>query len=242
MANSNAYLNVTYSFGAIGAPNGGAVSVFPTPGHPEYGQAFPLRYPWTNCPTPPTPMQELADEGALWWLITNNVNRNFYYNGHGNPDAVHSITSENIRALNNGRHYYRFVFLDGCSTANGSLPAAFGINLNSEQPLSYFQKHGMRPRLFMGYNKDVFFASPGSFYDPSTGGTYPYKVEDRVLDFLSNFEFYWYYYYDVYWSISNAQNDTPDLRYGWKDGLDLNFYGYTGLYINSYNYKSDWSN
>jgi hypothetical protein len=64
----------------------------------------------------------------------------------------------------------------------------------------------------------------------------------HVPYFLSNFEFYWYYYYDVNTSIYYAEQATPDLRYGWEDGLDLNLYGYSGIYVNGYNYQSDWSN
>ena len=244
MASSNAYQSAIYDFGSIGAANGGAVTAFPTPGHPEYGQTFPMRYRYTNCPTPPTGMQIIADENALMDLLTNNINRNFYFNGHGNAEGIATIESQRISIALQNKHYYRFVFLDACSTANGGLPAAFGINLNSTQPLSYFQKHGMRPRTFLGYNKDVYFGQNGNFYDPDTGQYYPSLVPDRVIYFLTNFEFYWYFNYDITTALYNAGNDTPDLRAGWEDGhgQDLMLYGYDGLYIDQYNYLSDWQN
>jgi hypothetical protein len=242
MANSNAMRNAIYGFGSIGQQYGGAVSVFPTPGHPEYGQTFPIRFPWTNNPSPPTPAQKFADEKALVSLLTNNINRNFFYFGHGGADVLHSI---DINALSFylQKHYYRFVFLNGCSTAIGGVPGAFGVNFNSTKDMSYFQANGIRPRTFLGYSKDIFYASPGNFYDPSTGQTYSGgRVEQRCIDFLNNFEFYWYFNYDVSTSIDNAENDTPDLQYGWLDGPELVLYGYPWLYIDQYNYRTDWSN
>jgi hypothetical protein len=240
VVNSNSYESDISSFGGIAAPNGGAVSTFPTAGHPEYGQTFPMRYNYTNNPSPPTGLQIIADEKALITLLTNRINRNFYFNGHAQAEGIATLNSQRI-SIALERHYYRFVFLDGCSTANGSLPASFGINYSSTQPLSYFQAHGTRPRTFIGYTKDVFFAEVGDYHD-SAGNDYPYHIPDRNLYFLSNFEFYWYFNYDLSTAIYNAQNDTPDLRYGWEDGADLNVFGYAGLYINQYNYQTDWSN
>jgi hypothetical protein len=241
-AASNSYKGAISQFGGIAAANGGAYTIFPTPGHPEYGQIYPIRYPFSNNVAPPTSAQSLADENALLRILTNNANRNFYYNGHGSADSIASVYANVISDLLQKTHYYRFVFLDGCSTANGSLPAAFGINLSSTQPLSYFQAHGTRPRAFVGYSKDVIYSESGDFIDSSSGLHYQYHIPDRNLYFLTNFEFYWYFNYDLTTSIYNAQNDTPDLRYGWEDGADLSVFGYDALYINQYNSQSDWSN
>jgi hypothetical protein len=241
-ANSNAYYTAIYSFGSIGAQFGGAVTVSPTPGHPELGQTFPLRYKWTNNPSPPTIAQKYADEQALVRLLTNSLNRNFLYVGHGSGNGLISI---DLNALTYylDKHYYRFVFLKGCSTATGGLPAAFGNNCTSPQDLSYFQKHGIRPRTFLGNNSDVFFANVGgNFFDPDTGQTYPGKVAQRVVDFFTNFEFYWYFNYDVTTSIFNAENDTPDLRVGWDDGPNYLLFGYPWLRVDDYNYQSNWQN
>ena len=242
MVNSNAEYEADYEFGGIGAANGGAVTVFPTPGHPEYGQTFPLRYPYKNITTPPTGLQIIADEKALMSMLTNSINRNFYYQGHASGESIDSIDSQRIQIELGSRHYYRFVFLNGCSSATGSLPAAFGINLNAPQQISYFQKHGQRPRTFLGYNKIVYFADTGDFIDPSTGQHLPAKIPDCIHYFLTNLEFYWYFNYDISSSIYNAENDLPELRYGWADGPDLNLYGYEWLHINEFNYQSDWTN
>ena len=242
IARSNEFWNEIYDFGGMAAQYGGAVSVFPTPGHPEYGQAFPMRFNYTNDPTPPTGSQIIADEDSLVWLITNIVNRNFFYMGHVDGERMASINSDRISSLNPKGHYYRFVFLDGCSSATGSWPAAFGINFNSTQELDYFQKHGMRPRTFVGYTRIVNYAQQGSYIDPDTGQLCFGIIPDRVMYFLSNFEFYWNYYYNATWSIIYAENDTPDVQSGWADGPDLAIFGYNALYIDAYNHKADWSN
>jgi|SRR5665213_2402977 len=241
LANSNIEFQAISMFGSMAAQFGGAYSVFPTLGHPEYGQTFPMRYPYTNDPAPPTPLQIIADEKALVGLLTNNAIRNFYYGGHSGPTDIATVDALRISiALKN--HYYRFVFVNGCSSANGSLPPAFGINLNSSQPASYFQTHGTRPRTFLGYDQDVLFSEYGYFIDPETEANRPGRIPSRITDFLNNFEFYWNFNYDVSTAIYDAENDTPDLLYGWADGPNLNLIGYPWLHIDEYNYQSDWSN
>jgi len=242
MANSNAYWHAINSFGGMAAQFGGAHTVLPS-SNPTNGQTFPLRYAWTNNPSPPTIAQKLADETALVGLLTNAPTRNFFYCGHGSGSRLVSIDLDALRYVYLNKHYYRFVYLKGCSTATGALPAAFGNNCTSAVDLSYFQKHGIRPRTFLGNNQDVFFANSGNYFDSDTGQTYTGgKVADRVIDFLNNFEFYWYFNYDITSAIYNAENDTPDLRTGWDDGPNLLLFGYQWLYIDQYNYQSDWQN
>jgi len=49
---------------------------------------------------------------------------------------------------------YRFVFLDGCNTADGDWPQAFGIPKKKGMVITDFtQKRGIRPRAFMGWNR-----------------------------------------------------------------------------------------
>ncbi len=241
MANSNVAYAAEYGIGSMAAPFGGAYTIPPTPGHPEFGQTWPLRFPYTNDPAPPTGMQILADEKALINLVSNSAMRNFYYQGHSGPTMVATVDSLRI-SMALGKHYYRFVFINGCSSANGDLPAAFGINFNSSQPSSYFQTHGIRPRAFLGYGQDILFTETGDFIDPETGAHRPGRIPSRVTDFLNNFEFYWYFNYDLTTTIYNAEMDIPDWRSGWADGSNLNLLGYAWLHIDECNYKSDWSN
>ena len=131
----------------IPVPDARASGVRPDIPHPVHQHHPPLNWSWIG-----------VDNAALIDLLTNRASRNFYYNGHGGGESIPiMVTAAKImKALTN--HYYRFVFLDACSTANGSLPQAFGIGFNAPKNLSFFQADGTRPRAFMGYNQDVQFA------------------------------------------------------------------------------------
>jgi hypothetical protein len=242
--NSNNYYQAIYAMGSIGASFGGAVTFFPS--DPTNAQTFPLRYSNTNNPVPIATM--LKDLGGLRQLLTNSLSRNFYYVGHATANTLASYISaaeiqipwfQNFDA-NKPRHYYRFVFLDACSSATGSLPAAFGINFNSPQQLSYFQKHGIRPRTFVGNNRNVYWCYPGPY---SHGGVdYDGRIPEAVIYFLQNFEFYWYFNYDISTSIYYAINNTPYIGPGWNTGDHLQVYGYEWLRVDEYNHRGDWAN
>jgi hypothetical protein len=112
--------------------------------------------------------------------------RSFYYFGHGAPDVIGGGTNV-IDSSNNiagtmiisgskanlrskwvkdnvtfcqtlGAMPFRFVFLDGCNTANGGWPQAWGVP-NQAEPLSYYQgpdnKTGARPSAFVGWDVRV---------------------------------------------------------------------------------------
>ncbi len=240
MVNSNLQRDVIYSMGSIGQQFGGAVSYFPVSGHPEYGQTFPLRFP--NATQNVSAATMFLDDHALETLLTNQISRNFYYFGHGDGDNIGFLMDSSYLNIKLKRHYYRFVYLDGCETANGGMPAAFGINFNAPQLLSYFQKHGIRPRAFVGNNIKVHYYFGGDYIDPSTGLHFGGKMPPEVSEFLSNFEFYWYFNYDLVSSIYNAINDTPSMPAGWNTGNYLQIFGYDGLRVDAYNWRSDWSN
>jgi hypothetical protein len=64
------------------------------------------------------------------------------------------------------KHPYRFVFLDGCQTANGlAWPKAFGMDLTRKSDLSSYQCNVLpgsvgtlflRPNVFLGWKEDVW--------------------------------------------------------------------------------------
>lgn len=238
MVNSNMYYNAVYMMGSLGANAGGAYTVFPS--SPSNGQCFPIRY--TNIHQALNFGWVRADENALLNLLTNRVMRNFYYNGHGGPNSISIFLSKDKFAQALKRQPFRFVFLDACSTANGGLAGAFGINYTGPRQLSDFQKDKSRPRAYLGYTRDVAYCENGSFIDPITGDTFPQRVRPEVTYFLTNFEFYWYFNYDLTTSIANAINDTPYVGPGWQTGEDLKLVGYSWLGLDAYNYKTDWSN
>jgi hypothetical protein len=237
-ASSNYNYEAIYDFGGIASQFGGAVTYFPS--SPTNGQTFPLRYPYTNPVVNVTVPTMLLDMHALESLLKESNSRNFYYNGHGSASGIAGYLNSAMIKNDLKGCYYRFVFLDACSTAKGSLAASFGINSTTTQPLSYYQQRGIRPRAFLGYDHNVWYAETGSFYDPYDGGTYTRRVKEEVWEFLGNFEFYWYYGYfgtDLASALYNAYNDTPSLPYGWENGNGLQLYGYAGLGIDDYNWR-----
>jgi hypothetical protein len=245
-ANSNMYYSAIYTMGSVGANFGGAITVFPS--DPTNAQTFPLRWSTTNHPNSIATL--IKDVEAFKSLLAEDASRNLYYCGHGTENSMAGyIDADYLQYALLGnkdqahpKHYYRFVFLDGCKTANGSLPAAFGINFNSPKPLSYFQKHGIRPRTFLGNTISVMWAYPGAYTDPQTHITYDGRIPPEVPEFLSNFEFYWYYNYDVSSAVYYAIQDTPDIGPGWDTGDYLQVSGYQWLRVDDYNRKTDWSN
>ncbi len=114
--------------------------------------------------------------------LKSSNNRDFVYMGHGSPDAI-GVISDSLYAdavalqlVNHNsypfpkgfpptftyppdRHPYRFVFLDGCDTAEGTWPLAFSIPKQSGLTINDFvNKRGLRPRAFVGWNKSKVFA------------------------------------------------------------------------------------
>jgi hypothetical protein len=110
--------------------------------------------------------------------------RNLYYFGHGASDTIgcdfntvdssNNITGgafgtnshayltskmvhDNVAFNPNGARPYRFVFLDGCNTANGSFAPAFGIPSQAVTGEWFFDPlntRNIRPCAFMGWNTE----------------------------------------------------------------------------------------
>lgn len=122
----------------------------------------------------PYQIQTLNDWSNVVWHLSYPVCRDFFYFGHGSEDALgdgntcftiqdaHTFFRNNskdpLTATN--RHPFRFVFLDGCNTADGNWPQAFGIPKQKGMKITDFtQKRGIRPRAFMGWNRKKVFSS-----------------------------------------------------------------------------------
>ena len=105
--------------------------------------------------------------------MTNLNARNLYYLGHGEPERLGG-TKDPRRTLTSGevgtllryndsnptnRHFFRYVFLDGCNTAKGSFPTKFGIAKKEHVPYSdYSGENNIRPSAFSGWAADKTFA------------------------------------------------------------------------------------
>jgi hypothetical protein len=127
------------------------------------------------------------DENANWatfrTALYSPYSRNICYFGHGGPNGIgynshdtnQYIPSKEIASVlhtipagQTNRHVFRFVFLDGCSTAKGDLPESFGIQHKQNVSSVDYYYASMRPSVFCGWsaNKVVGFALGNSInYD-----------------------------------------------------------------------------
>jgi hypothetical protein len=195
-----------------------------------------------------------ADRELSWanlrsWLQSPWV-RNWYYFGHGGGKQIgadrHTLDTNGVvvssaftfkgsksclqswqmaKATRSSR--YRFVFLDGCSTATGDWPNAFNIS-KTNHDISFYQndpKH-RRPSAFIGWNCDI--------------GGKGWGTIQHFYDFRS----YWMGLWAVTtWSPLNEALSDANLYSGWIDSATFNshlaMYGYTVMQMEDYNHKYD---
>ncbi|HEY5298375.1 MAG TPA: hypothetical protein VIK59_10660 [Verrucomicrobiae bacterium] len=196
-------------------------------------------------------------------VLSNPQYRNFYYFGHGAPDRIGGdittfdssnnptgatefpgskahLMSQDVPdkiTVNNplGACFYRFVFLDGCNTANGDLPDAWGIG-KATNDLAYYNSPGntrhLRPSAFVGWN--------------TTPGGSGWGTQDNALGFRSSWM--------GNWSVNNGNpsDGLSDIftftadNYGWPPNRSpqlwsaLRVYGYRNIKFNEYNRQGDW--
>lgn len=188
--------------------------------------------------------------------------RNFYYHGHGGPNVigadVHTFTTNGTvdggitlsgskayltsQSVSNeltfnrysGARPYRFVWLDGCSTANGNWPGAFGVDKASYDLDHYTNsasnpKH-RRPSAFVGWNQIVGGPQWGSSL--------------AAANFRSEWMSKWYYNWQTE-GLTQAFKDASQSA-NWPPGGEsrlfgaMKIYGYSELLMNGYNQKNDW--
>jgi len=149
--------------------------------------------------------------------------RNFYYFGHGAANLIggdislldssnNIIGSKNLPGSkafmttqivhdnitfnkNSGAILYRFVFLDGCNTASGGWPAAWGVPKQAE-PESYYtssaNKNHSRPSAFVGWDVEIGgskdwgtvpnFWNFRSYWMSDWAGTFQQDLADSLFD------------------------------------------------------------
>jgi len=221
---------------------GGYYLYYPPPGRTnDIGQTFPIRYQDSNHPdTNITAVSLAKDEIMLQNFLGNTNSRNFYYNGHGSASSIAGISSATFAALIH--HRYRFVFLDGCNTANGSMDDAFGIRGPGRFALIYYQNTGIRPGAFVGYEADVPYALPGPVV--KNGVPYDGEIPWQVPFFIFNFLFYWdadLVGESLAAALRDAKDDLPQVQgFAIQPGEHLQIYGYDDLRIDKFNRRADW--
>jgi hypothetical protein len=200
-----------------------------------------------------------ADRDASWALLKSWLGspwiRNWYYFGHGGGKAIGAdrhtydtnglvvasarqpgskafVTSQEVKKII-GPNRYRFVFLDGCSTATGDWPATFGINGVESTLADYMNtnsnpKH-LRPAVFVGWNQDI------------GGKEFPWTISEFFL-FRGYCMGQWANDF-THPGIADAI-DQANLGANYLALYDLhnqlNIYGYTAMKIEDYNHKPDW--
>jgi hypothetical protein len=163
--------------------------------------------------------------------------RNLYYFGHGSANCIGSADRQHqisVADLNDwlhnafnplqglNRHPYRFVFLDGCSTANGDLSPAFGIPKGKIALNEFVNKRGLRPRAFMGWDKDMLIGLGA--------------VDQGHLGFVERFFSKWAHFEDpsqprlLKDAVDQAsKNDAGQVL--WSEVHHLVVHGYDGLFF-----------
>jgi hypothetical protein len=159
--------------GFIGAAQGVGWNVLPPPqGQNDYGSwlAYGLTFGSAN------------PQGDADWQTFRNAlydvrSRNLVYFGHGGTDGLGYDTSSTNRYISateignvlhtipagqTNSHSFRFVFLDGCSTAKGSLPEAFGMFHRENVPGPDYADAAMRHSAFVGWPKNETIGILGS--------------------------------------------------------------------------------
>jgi len=218
------------------------------PGIPprQSGEAYIIRY-GTNVAAD----LKKQDWDLLKVTVSNSVVRSFFYFGHGTGTKIggqgtefggtntvfgvgDSMSSEDVATFlhifdprHPQYHPYRYVFPDGCETANGNWIERFGIIKKENVPLSYYQKHKIRPSAYSGWSVKNFYA---------------YRNPDRMAMnhayYISDFAFYWWLTGDT---LAEAHDDAyygnPN-PHGVADGMKV--FGYANMRHDEYNRAADW--
>jgi hypothetical protein len=196
--------------------------------------------------------QTLEENYLQRWTV-----RNFYYFGHGSANSIGGDinklgSSNNVTGSINlpGGHAFltsqwvhdsvtfnksygaipfRFVFLDGCSTAAGNWPWAWDVPKQTET-IDYYKsaanKTGHRPNAFVGW--DVEMGGPG------------WGTIDKFWEFRTDWMAEWA---GTFQEQLNDAFDTANLVSHWVDAghySHLKKYGYTTMMFQEYNYSGNW--
>ena len=220
-------------------------------------QYHPLAYGTNN-----TTQEERNESWAILKnnLLAFPEFRNFYYFGHGSPNSMGGdmdyydtnglvvgststakskarLTAPEVKSdvtFNKriGEHHYRFVWLDGCNTAEGGWPDAFGVN-KATNSLSYYNSSvtnpsRKRPSAFVGWA-----TKPGGEGWGTVTGFFNARSE-----WIKQWSYYWQTesLVDAMEFGRNNSNWIPQSKF-W-DGIRV--YGYNELKMNFYNKKTDW--
>lgn len=226
---------------------------YQTPTGGTNAQTFPLRFnAYTNSAFIDTnadyAIGEYNDIELFNRMLHDPHARNFYGFGHGLEDRILGLdlAEANLTAM----HRYRFVWMDGCNTANGHWDRFFHINGPGIFDLNYYIAQHRRPALFVGHTQEIPYAFIGA--NTHNGITYDGTIPSSFPYFRSNFVFDWQLENATFRNALNyAINNTPavvpamtmpsgpfkDTVYHFGDFMEET--GYDQLKWNEYNAAND---
>lgn len=221
--NYNLYRDVENSFAQMGEAAGG---VLPGPPWQPAGESL-----FINANT---------NLGAFVRAITNQLVRNFRFDGHGSGDfigyfpdidgrpipsaAIAKLLGNDVPSTNSIR--YRFVFIDSCKSAQGDWPQTFGLGNREDVPLTNYVS---RPGAFVGFDAEVYgFTHYGHAGD---------EINITSINYRSYFQLFWA---EEDRPLKNAFDQAASFSNDVDDPQHLKIYGYWGLHWNGYNAKTDW--
>jgi hypothetical protein len=208
--------------------------VNPPPYQGDYGLAPYALHFGSGDPQGDTDWQ--AFRNALY----DSSSRNLVYFGHGGPNGIgynsattnRFITSSEIAsqlhtipAGQTNRHAFRFVFLDGCQTAKGNLPEAFGILHRQNVDLNDYIAASMRPSAFAGWTATKWITFLNGYYLNYDHVNFISHVQTEMLLYGNG----------IHDAINNAATHYWDVTWSFNWINQMSVYGFWDLHFGQYN-------
>ena len=181
-----------------------------------------------------------ADWQAFRNALYDPRSRNLVYFGHGGANGIGSnpananryITATEIAnnlhtipAGQTNRHAFRFVFLDGCSTASGTLPEAFGIIHKEIFNLDDYTAASLRPSAFVGWTATKWITIVNGNY-----------INYDHVNFISHVQLEMLLYGNgIHAAIHNAATDYRDVGWSFNWVNQMAVYGFYDLHFGQFN-------
>jgi hypothetical protein len=183
---------------------------------------------------------ENSDWATFRQALYNPASRNLVYFGHGGPNGIGynpSNTNQFIPATEiasvlhtippgqTNRHAFRFVFLDGCSTGQGTLPESFGIIHRNVTDLNDYTYASLRPSAFVGWSANKWITI--------LFGTY---INYDHVNFISHIQTEMLLYGNgIQTAVSNAAENYSDVTWAFTWLNQMEVFGYYDLHFSQYN-------
>lgn len=175
---------------------------------------------------------EYADWATFRQALYNPLSRNLVYCGHGGPNNLGynwsntnvSISAKEIASMlhtipagQTNRHAFRFVFLDGCSTAKGTLPEAFGILHRENVSADEYNAAGLRRSAFVGWSAKKYITLFGIWINYDHVNFIVHIQDEMILNGVGIKE-----------AVDRAAR-YPDVHWPFIWTSQMKVYGYGGL-------------